>query len=247
MTQANRHRFVSELVDGKSFRHQIFFQLGSDRDRLLVFIEGDGTPWERDGSVPAKDPTPRRALALELATHTLGSVLYVGRPCYFFVQSAEDCPARLWTSDRYSERVVESMAEVVNNFVRAHSYSQTLLIGYSGGGALVFLMAPHVSSATAVVTIAANLDVQSWARWHDYLPLSGSLNPSTQPPLRAGIRQLHLIGGRDRNVPESVNKRFLAGLRPEELWRFPDFDHACCWVEQWPRILARIDAAADAR
>src|SRR5579872_5872283 len=67
MTQANRHRLVSELVDGKPYRHQIFFQLGSDRDRLLVFIEGDGRPWERGGSVPSKDPTPRRPLALELA------------------------------------------------------------------------------------------------------------------------------------------------------------------------------------
>jgi hypothetical protein len=32
-------------------------------------------------------------------------------------------------------------------------------------------------------------------------------------------------------------------MPPERIWRYADFDHTCCWVEQWPEIFARLDAA----
>jgi dienelactone hydrolase len=160
------------------------------------------------------------------------------------VHSDAACTPRIWTSDRYSQSVVESMAAALNRFAADHGYRHTVLVGYSGGGSLAMLMAPHIASITAVVTIAANLDVAAWTRWHDYLPLSGSLDPATQAPLAASIRQLHLVGGRDANVPESINDRFFSTLRPEQLLRFPGFDHVCCWVEQWADILPLIDALA---
>jgi hypothetical protein len=105
------------------------------------------------------------------------------------------------------------------------------------------LMAPNIPSTAAVVTIGANLDVAAWSSWNGYLPLEGSLNPAAQAPLKPDIRQWHLVGGRDLIVPESVSRRYLDTLHPDQTWRFPSFDHACCWVEQWPDILGRIDAA----
>jgi hypothetical protein len=241
---AQRAGLRTAVIEGIAYRHQIYFQLRSSGDSLLVFIEGDGSPWTGDGTAPMRDPTPRRPLALELATRTPRSILFLGRPCYFMVHSDAACTPRIWTSDRYSQSVVESMAAALNRFAADHDYRHTVLVGYSGGGSLAMLMAPHIASITAVVTIAANLDVAAWTRWHDYLPLSGSLDPATQAPLAASIRQLHLVGGRDANVPESINDRFFSTLRPEQLLRFPGFDHVCCWVEQWADILPLIDALA---
>jgi pimeloyl-ACP methyl ester carboxylesterase len=246
MQMARRHGLTEAVVDGTRYRHRIFYNLDSDHVVLFVFIDGDGSPWTRDGAEPARDPTPRRPLALELGMRTPRSILYLGRPCYFSVQSGADCAAPLWTSDRYSKDIVESMAAVANHFAADHGYQRTVLVGYSGGGTLAVLMARYISSASAVVTIAADLDVEAWARWHDYLPLAGSLNPATQAPLAGSIRQLHLVGGRDLNVPETVNQRFLVALRPDEVWRFPAFDHICCWVEQWSSILPGIDARISA-
>ena len=178
---AGRHGLVSAVIDGTQYRHQIFYQLGTDRNSLFVFIDGDGSPWSRAGAEPARDPTPHRAIALELATNTPHSVLYLGRPCYFTVHSDSACTARIWTSDRYSKSVVESLAAVVNRFAAEYRYSHTVLIGYSGGGTLAALMAQYIASVS-VVTIAANLDVAAWASFHNYLPLSAIINPPPPPP-----------------------------------------------------------------
>lgn len=57
------------------------------------------------------------------------------------------------------------------------------------------------------------------------------------------VWQRHIVGGKDQNVPEAVNRRYFDALRPDQVWRYPGFDHACCWVEHWSSILARIDQA----
>ena len=239
---AQRGGLARAVVENSQYRHQIFFRLDSIADSLYVFIDGDGSPWTHEGSQPARDPTPRRPLALELAARTPRSTLYVGRPCYFTVRADPYCTSRLWTSDRYSQPIVDSMAATVNRFVAEHGFRHTVVIGYSGGGTLAMLMAQKVDSISAVVTIGANLDVAAWTRWHAYLSLAGSLDPAAQAQLPPSIQQLHLTGGRDLNVPETINTEFLYKLSPEQIWRFPAFDHVCCWVEQWANILPRIDA-----
>jgi hypothetical protein len=93
-----------------------------------------------------------------------------------------------------------------------------------------------------VVTIAADLDVDAWTRWHHYLPLTGSLNPATQPPLDPHITQWHLVGDRDSNVPPEISRRYLDRVPNDHVWHYSTFDHTCCWVERWPDILARIEA-----
>jgi dienelactone hydrolase len=117
-----------------------------------------------------------------------------------------------------------------------------VLVGYSGGGAISVLTAPLVPAACGVVTIAADLDIDAWTGWHHYLPLKGSLNPAAQAPLDAHIGQWHLIGDRDSNVPPLLNRRYLERIPVDHLWHYSTFDHTCCWVEQWPAILARIES-----
>jgi hypothetical protein len=234
---------AASVIPGAGFRHAIFFRQSRPDDTLYVFIEGDGAPWSGDGRRVRSDPTPHHALALQLAERSRHAVLYLGRPCYFGLESDGSCDPSLWTSGRYSERVVGSLVAAVNGFAVRHAYRAVVLVGYSGGGTLAVLMAPRMTSIEAVITVAANLDVAAWARWHGYLPLEASLNPADMPPLDPSIREWSLLGGNDANVPERISSRYLARLGPEQIWRFTDFDHVCCWVNAWPGIEARIDAA----
>jgi hypothetical protein len=171
---AQRHALTASVIQGAQFRHEIFASSQRVDEALYVFIEGDGSPWADDGTVAARDPTPLRPLALELAARTPHSVLYLGRPCYFHAHTDTACSPDLWTSARYSRQIVDSMAAATNRYAASGGFAHVILIGYSGGGALAILMAPQVPATRAVITIAANLDVASWVRLHGYLPLQGS-------------------------------------------------------------------------
>src|SRR6185437_2332145 len=105
-------------------------------------------------------------------------VLYLGRPCYLGLASSPECRPADWTFERYSARVVASLAAATNRFREREGRPDVVLVGHSGGGTLAVLMAPQVQGLRAVVTIGANLDVAAWTLWHGYLPLNGSLDPA---------------------------------------------------------------------
>jgi hypothetical protein len=241
--EALRSGLKMDLVQGGAYKHVIFANASSTATPLYVFIEGDGLPWRSQGTRVSSDPTPHNALALALAIRTPGSRLYVGRPCYFAAIDDRACSPRVWTSERFSPAVVASMAAVVNRFCAESCHGGVVLIGYSGGGALAVLMAPLVPSTVAVVTLAADLDIDAWARRHDYSALEGSLNPATRPPLPSRIRELHLVGDRDTVVPPELSRRYLDRVKTDYVWHFATFDHVCCWAQQWPELFPRIEAA----
>lgn len=250
LSYAQTRGMTASVIQGARFRHQVLSARSAPKPAagpaaalLYVFIEGDGSPWIDAGSKVARDPTPRRPLALELAAATIHPVLYLGRPCYFGVRLDANCTPAVWTSGRYSTAVVDSMVAAVDRYAADNNDPALVLIGYSGGGTLAVLMASHLPRTRAVITIAANLDVEAWTRWHRYLPLSESENPAAAPPLADSIRQWHLVGGKDHNVPEALDRRYFDAIRPDQVWRYADFDHACCWAEKWGSISARIDSA----
>ena len=234
------------VIQGSVFQHRSFARLDPDSHELLVvFVEGDGSPWVRGGRKIARDPTPHTPLALQLAAATPGSVLYVGRPCYFQPVVPTECSADLWTSKRYSTEVVRSMTAAVRAFAAKQHYSRLMLVGYSGGGTLVTLMAPDLPNLVGLVSVAGNLDPDSWAALHHYLPLEG-LNPALRPALKPGLPQWYLVGERDANVPSGVTARYLRRISPDRIWSYSRFDHRCCWVEAWPGLYARLTAARTA-
>jgi dienelactone hydrolase len=237
---ASTAHFNRILIEGRSYHH-VAYERPASGLRLLVYVEGDGTPWIDQGRKIATDPTPRRALALELATRTdVAAVLYLGRPCYFGLSAGAECRPSDWTSGRYSPAVVASLATAANHYIREHRIHDVVLIGHSGGGVLAILMAPSVLNLRMVVTIGANLDVQAWTALHGYLPLDGSLDPRDQPPLPSSIAEIHLSGGRDRDVPTALISGYLKTHPQARLWAFPDYDHQCCWANAWPSLLRRV-------
>ena len=93
------------------------------------------------------------------------------RPCYFGLELDDTCDANYWTYARYSEKVVGSMVDVIAEQTR--QYSEVVLLGHSGGGAMALLIAEQLPNVTAVVTIAGNIDTEAWTQHHGYTPLYG--------------------------------------------------------------------------
>jgi pimeloyl-ACP methyl ester carboxylesterase len=226
-------------LPGEGFDHRAFAAgLALPSDSLHVYVEHDGTPWIGYDRVAA-DPTPRVPFALELMARDSGPRLLLGRPCQFDPRGDSACAPQLWTQHRYSALVVASMTRALRKFLALHPFRQVVLVGYSGGGTLAWLMAGELPEAVGVVTVAANLDVGEWARLHDYSPLQGSLDPARAPPLRATIEQLHYVGGRDANVPPAVVASFARAHSSARVVEIAAFDHVCCWIDRWPELLAR--------
>jgi pimeloyl-ACP methyl ester carboxylesterase len=230
--------FERKIIEGASFRHVVYRKPGEPTRRLHVYIEHDGRPWRNETTVSA-DPTPSNPLMLRLAALDSAPTLYLGRPCYWGLASTPPCSPLLWTHERYSERVVDSMAAALRQLISADS--EILLFGHSGGGALAVLLAERFPETRAVVTIAGNLDHAAWTEHHRYTPLAGSLNPISRSPLDADVIQKHYIGGRDIDVPSSIARAFVLQHPAAQVIEYREFDHRCCWERVWPEILDELN------
>lgn len=237
--QATELGLVRELLQGTRYRHVSYLSGPSDADALHVYIDGDGSPWRQRNRV-STDPTPKRAIMLELMSIDSTKSLYLGRPCYHGLANDLCCTPWLWTHGRYSVIVVDSMEAALRSYVQHAPPQRLRFFGFSGGGALAVLLAARFPETDTVVTIAGNLDIEAWAQHHGYTPLTGSLNPASLPPLDRSVRQLHLVGLRDAIVPPVLVERYLQGQPHSELIRYPEFDHNCCWREIWPSMMTRI-------
>lgn len=225
-------------VAGAPFQHRLVYAPGVGRV-LHVYIEGDGRPWIGEDRI-ATDPSPERALMLELMATDVAPRLFLGRPCYFGIDDTH-CDPRWWTDARYSEAVVASMNVALDSV--AGGYDGLVLLGHSGGGTLAMLLAGRRQDVLAVVTLAGNLDIASWAQWHDYTPLRGSLNPATQPPLDAAVTQWHYLGAGDEKILPAMVQEAVARQPAASFYLLPGTDHSCCWAQWWPRVLQSLPAA----
>jgi hypothetical protein len=205
--------FARRLAPGKGFEHIVYeHKLDTyTTPELHIYIDGDGTPWVA-GRYPSANPTPRRPMALEMMSEDPAPAIYLGRPCYFGLESSANCGVEFWTSRRYSPEVVASMLSVI--------------------------LARDLQQPVFLLTIAANLDTELWTELRGFLPLEGSLNPIHYRADTAHIPQLHLAGLQDKIVPVAVTESYTSGLDTQFSRDYPDFDHACCWLELWPEILA---------
>ncbi len=235
------------IVRGNGFDHVVYERPatvrvpGSPAEPLIVFLEGDGLPWASPER-PSADATARDPIGLALALATPGRIAYVARPCYHEFARASGCSPADWTSGRYSLRVIASVAAVIAALDA--DAAPLWIVGYSGGGALAVLAAPRLPRLEQLVTVAGNLDTEAWTTMHGYLPLSASVNPATTAPLPASIRQLHLYGTADRNIPPGTAIQFVARQPNARARAMAGFDHICCWTRAWPNIWADITRGA---
>ncbi len=237
---ARDYGFTRQEVFGDGFSHVIYHHNDLSRSGPLhVYLEGDGSPWLQRHFIAA-DPTPRNPVMLHLMALDSAPSVYLGRPCYHGLKDQASCDPQYWTHGRYSMRVVLSITAVLRQILVSERYTGLMFLGHSGGGTLAMLLAEQFPSTQAVVTLAGNLDPEAWTQYHDYSPLHSSLNPSRRASLDPTIYQLHLVGGRDENIPPRLSHAAVARQKGAEVKVIKNFDHGCCWHELWPTVLQML-------
>ena len=244
---AHESGFARQVQRGADYEHVLFTNARmSGPGTLHVYIEGDGTPYVARYDVAA-DPTPRHPLMLQLMTLDPAPSVYVGRPCYFGLATDPPCTPRDWTLDRFSPRIVDSMARVIEQLREGRGTDAIELYGHSGGGALAVLLAARLGGVQRIVTIAGNLDVDAWTTYHGYTPLEGSLNPVNAGPLPTSVLQQHLVGDRDKVVPPEIVAAAARRLGAAGIVVLHGVSHARGWERVWPSILAGEKRVATTR
>jgi len=237
---AAQHHWQAETIDSGRFPLRVFRPIRPVPDRVLtVYIEGDGFAW-RTRTQPSADPTPIDPVALRMAlAQPEGNAVYLGRPCQYGGADAADCPARYWTDHRFAPEVIDATNRAVDSVKQRFGAQSLTLVGYSGGAAVAALLAERRHDVARLITVAGNLDPRTWVAFHQLAPLDGSLDPIDEAGALSGVQQWHFGGGKDEVVPPSLitafARRFPEGQRPTVRIE-PDYDHHCCWADDWPRL-----------
>ncbi|MBP7340588.1 alpha/beta hydrolase [Niveispirillum sp.] len=216
----------------------------ADTAPLVIYIEGDGFAY-RSATQPAQDPTPVDPVALRLALAHPGDgpAAWLARPCQY-TAVRRPCDPAYWTDARWAPEVVDSTGMALDQLKRDAGAGRLVLVGYSGGGALAALLAERRDDVVALVTVAANLDLDSWVRAHDLAPLTRSLNPAAAAAALAALPQIHISGGRDTTVGRDILRAFTDRLPPSAPVRvldIPDQDHGGGWATIWPELSRRAE------
>lgn len=220
----------SYLVEGSGFLHRVWHSNDSDSESALhVYLHGDGQPWLGPKKIAAV-PTSNHQVEFSLWRADSVESFFIGRPCYFDTSDTR-CTPLYWTSGRYSIEVRDSLISVLTKIYHDSGKRDIVVIGYSGGGTLAALVANELEFVSELVTIASPLDVHEWTRSHGYSPLSESLSP-LDIDIRANLKQLHFIGGKDENVTYKSNDSFYNKNNIEPVIE-GDFGHVCCWENLW--------------
>ena len=165
---------------------------------LTIVIEGDGRAHDRHGRASV-DPTPTRAVGLNLAKAWPGPAAWLGRPCQYVEDAA--CEAAHWTTHRFSEEAVAMTDAAVSALMAQAGAEKVVLVGWSGGGVMATLVGARRDDLAGLVTIAAPLDVRAWTTSRGLSPLQG-LDPADLSPIAAP--QLHLTGAFDPVVRPAI-------------------------------------------
>ncbi|MCV6625900.1 MAG: hypothetical protein OIF38_07375 [Cellvibrionaceae bacterium] len=232
---ADQQGWLRLVLNGQGFQHLALYDSAElETKRLRVYLEGDGSPW-RYGRYPSADPTAKRPLALQLMALDSTSRLYLARPCYHILNKA--CTSDLWTAERYSAAVVNSMLSALAEFRRKHHFSEVEIVAYSGGATLAVLMADKIPGLRRIITLAGNLDTAQWVADKAYLPLRGSLDPIVDADLN-GVEHTHFVGAKDNNILPRYSQAFVRAHGGQR-HILHNYDHVCCWLQDWPALMER--------
>jgi len=211
---------------------------GGDNKEWVIYIEGDGHAWKNRHTL-SDDPTPRNPMGLRLAVlDPAPNVLYLGRPCQYMASSSK-CHQRYWSTHRYSTKIIKAVNDAIDQAKEKYQISLTGLVGYSGGGVIAALVAAQRNDVKWLATVCANLDHRAWTDYHHVTPLNDSLNPADFTKQLQFIPQIHLVGKKDNNVPESVVRSYQGRMTDKNLTKIaviPGYDHYCCWPDSWQQL-----------
>ncbi|CAB1367371.1 hypothetical protein [Denitratisoma oestradiolicum] len=203
---------------------------------ISIYIEGDGAPWPSPYH-PPRDPTPTSATVLNMAMmDPEPNTVYLGRPCqYLGVQALANCDPSYRDEGRFAPEVIAEYDHILDTLKRQTGALKLHITGYSGGGVVAALLAAHRTDVARWTTVAAPLDLEAWTNHQGISPMTKSMDPGRLPmdTLPPGF---HWAGGEDRVVPLTVSQSFIE-RHGGTLRVMPNFDHVCCWAQQWAHLL----------
>jgi len=202
-------KFKKTFIETNPFTLTSYYRFDSPGKPLTVYIEGDGVAWETKRRLSA-DPTPRNPLALRLASlDPSPNVAYIARPGQYTDESYPACDPAYWSDSRFSNTVVESMNQAIDDLLNISRSKGINIIGYSGGAAIAALIAARRRDVLSLTTIAGNLDSEAVNKYHGVSPMKNSLNPIDEAHLLRALPQRHFIGAKDRIIPRTIAKSFV--------------------------------------
>lgn len=232
------HGFKKALVKGDDFVITTYQKITDPNKPYIFYIEGDGAAFLGKYRI-STNPTPRKQMLLKLvAQDERPNVVYIARPCqYTPMELNPKCNNQYWTSKRMSEDSVQSLNEVINKLNGQHKFS---LIGFSGGGSMVVLIAARNNMTKDILTISANLDHAAFTTLHNVSPMIDSLNPIEYVDKVKHIPQLHLSGGKDTVIPAFIAERFVQASDSSCVKQkiYEDASHSDGWEVMWTHILS---------
>ncbi len=215
-------------------------------DTLKVYIEGDGLAWITR-TRPSKDPTPTVPVAFNLARadSSKSASLYLARPCQYIMKrpgqsQAKACEQKYWTMHRYSWEVVHAMNKAVDRVKEQVGAKKVALVGYSGGGAIVALMASERRDVAFIGSVAGNLDHLAWTQHHRVSPLRSSANPLDIVEKIRHIPQKHLSGKEDDVVPFLTQENFCSALPKDSCVEVEDMKHNSSWEKVFDNYMRQV-------
>lgn len=179
---------------------------------IHVYIEGDGHAW-RSGGRPSVDPTPHNPVGLKLAVaDPHSSVLYLARPCQFNMDVTRGCHFSVWTDKRFGE--IADIKTALQQLIAANDAEQSelVLIGFSGGANLAVQLAVQLPQVTGIITVAGNMDADSFNRFHRLAQEQYGDNTQLLAQL-SNMPQLHYTGTKDAIVPPALTRQQLAPIQ----------------------------------
>lgn len=207
---------------------------------ITIYVEGDGFAWV-NRRVISDNPTPTKPMLLRLAgLDPQRNVIYLARPCqYIDFKFAAKCESKYWSSHRYSEEVILTYMEVLDVLRIKFQTSGFHLVGFSGGGAIVSLLASRRNDILSLRTIAGNLDHVTLNTEKRVSQLTGSLNPIDFAKRLKNIPQIHFSGMKDKIIPVWVAEKFIQAVGDGPCVRgniVRGVSHLDGWKDVWEKL-----------
>ncbi len=222
--------FLYREIQTQTFKLASWAKITDPHQAVKIYIEGDGYAFNRHG-YPSQDPTPKGYLLREIAFHDPSpNVVYLARPCQYV--SDDFCSVRHWTTARFSTEVIQAMYEEIQ--VLAPD-DELILIGYSGGAQVAGLLATTKNlPVKKLITIAGNLDHESWTREKGLLGLSESLSLVSYRSQYLAFPQIHYVGEKDTVIYPSLTEHFVQNSA--YIYRLPQATHGEGFETIYPLI-----------
>jgi hypothetical protein len=232
-----------KVIQTKNFKIQGFYRISRLEAPISIYIEGDGMAWVNRYK-PSSNPTPRNPLALRLAAiDNSENVLYLARPCQYVDLSTEKlCNVSYWTHKRFAKEIILAIDEAINIIASRSKATSIHLIGYSGGGAIVAMVAARRDDIASIRTVAGYMDHVALNRKANVSPLIGSLDPIRAAPRLKKIPQIHYSGKNDKRIPGWILKNFRKAVGDSKCvtLRQVNASHEEGWEEIWGKIWSKV-------